>query len=243
MTIINEYRNYINELVENFGFGMVLEDINKFFEWRRKFYDDLCEAGYQVCSGYCRAVIFHEDWDYVLKFTYNQDKMYDKNNEYLGELDYCANEAFVYQEALKVGLADYFAECICIGQVGEINFYLMTRCDCDEDRVYSGSCDAAFRVFCEENGYDHEHASNAVYDEFDDYYCDDDDNIFEFAREQWGSVADRVKNFCSEMGVNDIHCGNWGFLGEQLIIIDYAGYGYGARMIANYRGVAVDHCY
>ena len=243
MTIINEYRNYINELVENFGFGMVLEDVDNFREWRHKFYDDLNEADYRVFSGCCRAVIFHDDWDYVLKFTYNQDKMYDEDGKCLGDMDYCANEEFVYKEAVKIGLADYFAECICLGQIGKINFYLMTRCDCDEDRVYNGSCDAAFKVFCELKGYDHTHPSNAVYDEFDDYYCEDDDDIFEFAREQWGSVVERVKEFCREMGVNDIHCGNWGFLGEQLIIIDYAGYGCGARMIANHRGIAVDDCY
>lgn len=245
MTIINEYRNYINELIENFGFGMVLENISNFYEWQQKFYNSLCEAGYQIHQGCCRAVIFHDDWDYVLKFSYNQDQMYDKDGNCIGAMDYCANEAFIYQEALKVGLADYFAECIYLGQIGDsnINLYLMTRCNCDADRVYSGSCDAAFKIFCEDKGYDHANPSDEMYEEFDDYYCEDDDNIFEFAREQWGSIADRVKSFCSEMGVNDIHCGNWGFLGEQLIIIDYAGYGYGARMIANHRGLAVDDCY
>lgn len=245
MTIINEYTNYVNTLINDFGFGKVLDDIANYRDWLCQFRDSLLDAGYHINSGACRAVIFHDDWDYVIKFGKSDDQMYDEDGNTLGTMDYCANEEFLYREATKLGLADYFAECLFLGEFGEdqVKLYLMTRCECDADRVSSGSYEAAFRVYCEENGYDHEHASDDVYEEFSDYYCEDDDDIFEFAREQWGSIVEQVKDFCYKMGINDTHCGNWGFISDRLVLIDYAGYGCGARCIAAHRGIVYDECY
>ena len=30
----------------------------------------------------------------------------------------------------------------------------------------------------------------------------------------------------SELGINDLHSGNWGFRGDVLVLTDYGGYGH-----------------
>lgn len=224
------YTNYINELIDKFGFGSVLNnpDSNA-FRWIRDYESDLQDAGYTARSGYCRMVIFHEEWDYVIKFTYNED----------AKMAYCANEEFLYGKAAEWGISECFAGVYFLGEFDNTNIYLVERCDCDEDKMYNDSYDNQFRNFCRDRGYSAENASDDIYEEFQDscnYECSGQEGMLELAASKWGrELADKVFKFLNYFGVNDCHSANWGYLGTQLVIIDYAGYGEGAESIANAR--------
>lgn len=224
------YTNYINELIDKFGFGSVLNnpDSNA-YRWDADYDNDLRDAGYTVCSGYCRMVIFHEEWDYVIKFTYNED----------AKMAYCANEEFLYGKAAEWGISECFAGVYFLGEFDNTNIYLVERCDCDEDKMYNDSYDNQFRNFCRDRGYSAENANDDIYEEFQDscdYECSGQEGMLELAASRWGrELADKVFKFLNYFGVNDCHSANWGYLGTQLVIIDYAGYGEGAESIANAR--------
>ena len=34
-----------------------------------------------------------------------------------------------------------------------------------------------------------------------------------------------IAKFMRDMYINDIHCGNWGWIGDRLVLVDYSGYG------------------
>lgn len=224
------YTNYINELIDKFGFGSVLNNPdNNAFRWIRDYESDLQDAGYTTCSGYCRMVIFHEEWDYVIKFTYNE----------YAKMAYCANEEFLYGKAAEWGISECFAGVYFLGEFNNTNIYLVERCDCDEDKMYNDSYDNQFRNFCRDRGYSAENANDDIYEEFQDscdYECSGQEGMLELAASKWGrELADKVFKFLNYFGVNDCHSANWGYLGTQLVIIDYAGYGEGAESIANAR--------
>lgn len=224
------YTEYINELINKFGFDVVLSnpDSNA-CRWKYDRESEMYDAGYFVCSGYCRMIIFHEDWDYVIKFTYNEE----------AEMAYCANEEFLYTKAQEWGVAECFAGVYFLGEFDNTDIYLVERCDCDEDKMYSDSYDYQFRNFCRERGYSAENANDDVYEEFqDECECDysGQEGMMELAASLWGrELADKVYDFLNYFGVNDCHSANWGYLGTQLVIIDYAGYGDGASKIAHHR--------
>ena len=224
------YTEYINELINKFGFDVVLNnpDSNT-CRWSNDHESELYDAGYTICSGYCRVVIFHEDWDYVIKFTYNED----------AEMAYCANEEFLYTKAQEWGIAECFAGVHFLGEFDNTDVYLVERCDCDEDKMYSDSYDYQFRNFCRERGYSAENANDDIYEEFqDECECDysGQEGMMELAASLWGEeLADKVYDFLNYFGVNDCHSANWGYLGTHLVIIDYAGYGDGAKKIADRR--------
>lgn len=224
------YTEYINELVDKFGFGLVLNNPDAYaYRWAGDRENDLDDAGYTICSGYCRMIIFHEDWDYVIKFTYNEE----------AEMAYCANEEFLYTKAQEWGVAECFAGVYFLGEFDNTDIYLVERCDCDEDKMYSDSYDNQFRNFCRDRGYSAEEANDDVYEEFQDdcdYDCSGQEGMMELAASLWGrELADKVYDFLNYFGVNDCHSANWGYLGTQLVIIDYAGYGEGAKKIADRR--------
>ena len=224
------YTEYINELITKFDFGTVLSnpDSNA-CRWKYDRESEMYDARYSVCSGYCRMIIFHEDWDYVIKFTYNEE----------AEMAYCANEEFLYTKAQEWGVAECFAGVYFLGEFDNTDIYLVERCDCDEDKMYSDSYDNQFRNFCKERGYSVEEANDDIYEEFQEEYDGDwccQEGMLELAASKWGrELAAKVCEFLDHFGVNDCHSANWGYLGTQLGIIDYAGYGDGAKEIADYR--------
>lgn len=46
----------------------------------------------------------------------------------------------------------------------------------------------------------------------------------EFVRLYGEEEYERLAQFCCEKGINDIHYGNIGYVGDRLVLIDYAGY-------------------
>lgn len=222
----NAYSAYVQELIDRFQFDKFLNRDETFNEWFERHGNDLYDNHYYWGSGACRVVIFHEDWDFVLKFCYDCEE----------DVDYCLNEAYLYIKAQEWGIENAFAACDIVGKFGLYDIYVMDRCYCNEDGMSDDSYDLQFKKYCTEYGLDP--AAEESMDEFSDN-CPaygEQDCMLELAEVHWGlKFTNTVIAFMEEYGINDCHSGNWGWLNNNLVIVDYAGYGEGARRINRQR--------
>lgn len=222
------YHQCIKKLMKEYNFSELFRDPEYAIEWLTdKKRNALEEDGYFIDSGATRIVIGHEDWDFVFKFLY----------DWSDDIDYCANELFIYNEAKKEGLSDYFAKCEYVGMYYATPIYAMERCDCDSDQLSSESYRTMFKKWCAYNdrAEDDEVAQEEFYNE-SDYDCDDQEGMLELAEDYWGwAETNRMIDFMDRYVVNDCHAGNWGKIDSQLVIVDYAGYSDCAKMIQEMR--------
>lgn len=220
------YRDCIQELIDNYRFGEFLDCELSFYQWTKEVNDKLYDFGYFLATGACRCIITREDWSFVLKFTYDTDDC----------VNYCENERYLYEKAKERGIEKAFAACEYVGKFGAYDIYVMDKCSCNEDSMENASWEYQFKRFCEEEGLDPQ--SNEAYDEFSDVCCEcyEQECMLELASSHWGkAMYHAVKDFIADFGINDCHCGNWGWHKDDLVIVDYAGYGTGARMIRDRR--------
>ena len=180
----------------------LVRDINdpqtRFDVW--EWFDDRSELndGYEVCNGACKGVLVFHDADYVIKF------------DYYGSKSYCKMEAENYADAVEAGLGIYFAETRVITEVDGIVFTIQEQCVCDEGEVY----DSAHRYVKETNGEDL--SEDDIWDEVD-YLCEHGllYRIFD---------DEALRSFICCHHINDLHQGNFGFIGERLVMTDYSGF-------------------
>lgn len=220
------YLECIQKLKDELRFEELLNCDFSFREWTEAVRDKMYNTDYFWGSGACRCVIGHNDWDFVFKFTYDTED----------NVDYCQNEYFLYKKALERGIERAFVACDYVGKFGAYDIYAMERCYCNEDGMSDDSYNLQFKKYCREFGLDPK--AEESWEEFSDN-CpeyEDQECMLELAEEHWGAkLVSEVEDFMNEYGVNDCHCGNWGWLGDNLVVVDYAGYGEGARMIRRKR--------
>ena len=206
--------------------GYSAPDIDECLEW------DVNGGTYWARSGATKVVIGDEDCDYVIKFQ--PEKL---------NFDYCGYEAKVCAEAEKRGYGKHFAWTAYLfdydfyydGEVKTIAIYVSECCDCDAYEVEARTSKHSYVSFCDVNGYiiDSDEAREA-WDASDSCECDDE-AIVSWACEEWGvdyDGEDTVITFLRDMKVNDLHCGNWGWCGGELVLVDYSGFG-----LLEHRGV------
>lgn len=154
--------------------------------------------GYEVCNGACKGVLVFHDADYVIKF------------DYYGSKSYCKMEAENYADAVKAGLELYFAETRIIAEVDGIVFTIQEQCVCDEAEVYNSA-----RRYVEETDYR---------DLSEDDIGAEVDEMCEAGRlyEIFDDAA--LRSFICCHRINDLHQGNFGFIGERLVMTDYSGF-------------------
>lgn len=157
--------------------------------------------GYEVCSGACKGVLVFEDADYVIKF------------DYYGSESYCKLEANNYADAVEAGLARYFAETRFVCEIDGITFTVQEKCDCDEGAVYN-SLGRYVRSTYEDEG--------SEYDEHDIW--SEVDCLFDEGRayEMFEDAA--LAHFICSHYINDLHQGNFGFVGKRLVMTDFSGF-------------------
>jgi hypothetical protein len=188
--------------------------------------DDL---GIWSACGCTKFVIGTPNDKYIIKFqpfsidddTYNEDGF-----------NYCAREVDVYKEAERAGFGDKFAwsEFLFDYEVDgwTIPMFVMEKCHCSSCDISDDMDDWHYSKFCESAGVEksdeafHEYNSNYKYNK--SY----DSRMMEWACSVWGFVdteAARIVEFMRDMCINDIHCGNWGWCDNRLVLTDYSGYG------------------
>lgn len=179
--------------------------------------------GLYMADGACRVVIIDECHpDFVIKFGWNKSD--DK---------YCKKEAELYEAAEKKNLGKYFAWthyiCDCWGRA----IYAMEYLDCDEETISEKSSDYCWELYCEDNSIDTEDEDGYDYsyrDEFWDSYNDTSDMTYGVFRYLCSMISAKdavaLDQFIWDNDINDLHEGNWGLRGTELVMCDYAGYGW-----------------
>ena len=188
------------------------------------------ELNIWVGTGCTKFVIGDDDCDYIIKFQPPYITPED------GEYDYCAREVEIYNQAVVEGFADKFAWCAKLfdydTEDGVLPVYVMEYCQCSYDAISDDMDDWHYSNYCTSRHID---KSDEAYNEYDNtkYDRDFDERMMEWAYNVWGldynaPVEPGVKTiaqFMREMYINDIHCGNWGWCHNKLVLTDYSGYG------------------
>ena len=170
--------------------------------------------------GVCRLVVWDCNYcDYVVKFPIDSS-----------DIKFCEKEVDIYKDAEEEGVEEAFAWCKCIYAPEEIGngIYVMEYVNCNEDEISDEVSESAYRRYCED--YDREVDDDDAREEFfQDYYGEDEmDDLYDMflnGLRDW-QLRNKVDTFVSEQDINDIHCGNVGYRDNQLVLCDYAGYGW-----------------
>ena len=154
----------INE-VEGAGFN--ISDPYSIINGSYEYWPDYLQYSY----GASRLVIWDtECCDYVLKIALNED--YEK---------YCQREVEIYQAAVREGMADNFAWCMCYAEpcmdddFYNAGIYVMEYVDCDSDTVYDSAWRHGYEEYCEMKGFDSSSYDHC--DEFDRWNCAEEEDM------------------------------------------------------------------
>lgn len=169
------------------------------------YYDNHLDSfGFDVKSGSSKLCFLHDDLcDWAIKVGYSS-----KLN-----CDYAKREYEMYCLAEEYGFAYYFPKTIYLGEYGGRPFYLQELADCDEYQVSSTWFEKLCDGYIEEgNDYD----NDSVWDEVD-------------ALDDWERVellfGDRkLCQFLWDNDINDLHEGNFGWIGDKIVIVDFSGW-------------------
>ena len=172
--------------------------------------------------GASRIAIWDEDYcDYVVKIAL--DEKYEK---------FCQHEVEVYEAAIKEGLADTFAWCMCYaepqyndeGEYEVPGIYVMEYVDCNEDVNSDEIWKYGYSQYCKERGLDS--SSYDYADDYDEWNCEEDDElVLEYVESQMNDEQRRLFNvFMMKWWISDIHNQNIGHIGNRIVILDYAGW-------------------
>lgn len=210
--------------------------------WRYYFLSPYCmDFGWemdehnQFCCGATRGCLINDKCDEVVKFVF------DNGEE-------CEKEVKTYRAAKTMHLDKYFVPCRFIGYY-ERDVYVAEDTDGIASQVnYSSDPDDWDDIEEENVILRHIYLPLYAYTRLDgeDFESSrsnmsDEERIFvkgthsplaersfsvamaflhEYGTEEFYSLSD----FCSEYRINDLHCGNVGYLNGHIVILDYAGY-------------------
>lgn len=168
-------------------------------------------GGWTMVRGWCRIVFLTDESDYVLKIPAN----------FLSgrSVDFNQNEFDTYQKAVEAGYENIFAKCYKLPDYRGIPMLLMERIDVDEEENAS-ICNQTLESAYQEDGYDEEE----IYDTLQGYSYGGSDMVEVYLGTKYG---DAFTDWCDEIGLRDVHSGNFGFRNgdySQPVICDYASY-------------------
>ena len=172
--------------------------------------------------GASRIAIWDEDYcDYVIKIAL--DEKYEK---------YCQHEVEVYEAAIKEGLADNFAWCMCYaepiydddGEYDAPGIYVMEYVDCNEDDVEDTTWKYGYEQYCSLNGLDSSDYNSA--DAYNDWnQGETEEMVLDYMESLMSPEYRRAfEVFMCKWWITDIHTQNVGFKGSNMVIVDYAGW-------------------
>jgi len=134
------------------------------------------------------------------------------------DIDYNANEEFIYNKACEYHVEKWFAWMVKVDSYefgdNKIDFYAMEFCESDCDEITSEI----------ESRHREENESNGVESTEESYDGSEEDMEYLMYSKYDQVSVDDLYNFLREFHVNDTHCGNWGYKDGDLILIDFGGY-------------------
>lgn len=126
--------------------------------------------------------------------------------------DYCAAELLNYEAAEDEDLADCFAKVELICTIHSHPIYKQEKAELysDHNHKYEEGDErtSSTREYCNRNNI---HIFNLIWQsDFIDY----------FGFEKFNAFMDFINN----SSINDLHCGNVGYIGDRPVLIDYSGF-------------------
>jgi len=188
------------------GFSQFLNNRTEpeFILWKNSSYEDLENISYFY--GATKSVIIDEDNDWVLKIPFcNKSR------------DYCAVEAENYKKAVEAGVEEGFAACYFLMEYEGAPCYIMEKVSCDEETVKSDFYEIGSNKFSGEMNEDEIYSylgsmdSDEIIDQLLKFYYDE-------------GFLKKVNIFLSQNKINDLHTGNVGYRGTNLVFVDYSGF-------------------
>lgn len=191
------------------------EDNKEFFEDAKDYAD---KNGISFFHGASKLVIIDEESDWVIKLSYDCSIDVDEGME----SDYCKRELYNYEKACEEGIDKFFAEIHMVGEVDGIEVYLQEKLKVDDG--VEEDVDKIFRdyVYSLDESYyddieDEDERRALLADEV--YEMDEGERI-----EAIFGFEERLITFIENNDINDLHSGNFGYRGADLVIMDYSGW-------------------
>lgn len=225
--IAERYTKYLNKMFYELDFfrpfyeAYDMDDV--YGAWKRS--DEMEDNNCWFANGCTRFIIGDDNCDYIIKIQRPFDN-----------IDYGEIECGIYQDAVAAGYADRFVWCEHLmdyeydGAEGceTIKVYVYKYAQCSYEMISDDSYDYHYRSYCDQEGLDYDND-----DSREEWYNRDGDYtstraMLEFAENFWHITRDELKQFVAfldEHHVNDLHCGNWGYDDNRLVLTDYAGFG------------------
>lgn len=177
-------------------------EVENLYDW----YDnnELYQMGFRFSAGMTKVCITHRDLEnWVIKVGFNRRLAQD----------YAKREYEVYRLAEQAGLEYYFPETIYLGDFFGVSFYVQQWAECQEDEV---SADWYERLAERYDSYGKEYTDGDIWDVI--YDMDDCEKAMLCFNDE------DLVDFLMENHVGDLHEGNFGYIGEHLVIVDFSGY-------------------
>ena len=173
-------------------------------EWYEE--SHLYDAGYSMSGGATKLCIFHDSlYDWVIKVGYTKMKY-----------DYAEKEFQIYNEAVGAGLEEYFPKMFYLGTFGGRPFYLQELADCCEEEITSNWYERLCDINEETGEYEYYVNNDMLWDLVYDL-CD-----YERLDLLFGSCT--LAKFFDDRHIGDFHEGNFGYIGDRCVIVDFAGW-------------------
>lgn len=172
----------------------------------------------RFATGATRLVVWDEENpDYVAKIALAVDD--EKYNQHEVEL---------YRAAVEAGLEEHFAWCEEIYCYGERSVYAMEYLECNYDDIDSESYEWGFKRYCSSANLDPN--SDDSREKYGDVYwqsADYEELVLDWFEDKLiKPIAAKFDSFIYEYEISDVHPGNIGRRNGQLVLCDYAGYGW-----------------
>ena len=218
-----ELRQLVDSLIYNTQFDLYLSGAQSFYDWK---YQALKSWPEEInCSNGATRFVF---WDnrqsgIVFKMAIDRDD----------DIDYNANEVFIYQKAEENDVAHWFAWTEKIDSIdidGVVtDFYAMDYCDAEETLISDSVYNLYVREFCDDEGWDVDNLNDTqreyLQSWIDSEAIGDSEGMehYMYQTYDWSDVTE-LYTFLNKYHINDTHSGNWGYKDDYLVLIDYAGY-------------------
>lgn len=213
------YKNFLDECCATGLSFFESGDYNDYWEWA----SNLPRKGSSIhtSNGASKIVLWEDDLPYVIKFP-----IFNGRTEFK---DYCRVELKNYK-ALKdfPEIISCFAWIDYLFEYKGFPIYIMEKVDCDEYGIEIAAYDSTLLRYCEEE--------NLVEgsDDYKEKIADFSDSFFSFwdgiekmetlLIKDWGyQILKKFQDFCYKYNINDLHSANWGYRGNELVVIDYSG--------------------
>lgn len=163
--------------------------------------------GFQYFHGASKACFFNEDElsDWVIKVDYRDNSHH-----------YSLIESENYRRAQENGLETYFAATYPLCERDGVSFFIQERVECDENEVFSKWFSLMKEHFYPEDFDTKEEMNWTVADAVEE--------LSDIERVDLLFGNQDLIDFLVDNRINDLHQGNFGFLEDRIVIMDYCGW-------------------